>query len=113
MSSERELEKQLKQEADGVIKQILANKKPAGQNSLKDLERIAVRAGQGFEERVMQYLAQAESEAAPEPVCEECGRRMRSRGKRRRDVVTQAGEVRVARGYYVCPRCGKKAFPPG
>ncbi len=113
MSSEQEMEEQLKEQAERIIKQILANKKPAGENSLKDLEKLAIQAGQGFEERVLQYLAQEESEAAQEPVCEECGQRMRSRGKRKRDLVTEAGEVRLERRYYVCPQCGQKAFPPG
>jgi tRNA(Ile2) C34 agmatinyltransferase TiaS len=113
MSSEQELEEQLKEEADSLIERLLADRKPAGENSLKDIEQMAIRVGQEFRERVLHYLAHEESQAAAEPVCGGCGRRMRSRGKRVRQVVTEAGEVKVERGYYVCPGCGQKAFPPG
>jgi hypothetical protein len=113
MYSEQELEEQLKQEADSLIERLLADRKPVGENSLKDIEQLAIRVGQEFRERVLHYLAQDESQAGAEPVCEGCGRRMRSRGKRARHVVSEAGAVTVKRGYYVCPGCGQKAFPPG
>ncbi len=113
MPSEEDLERQLKEQAEAIIKQVLANKKPAGENSLEDLERLALQAGQGFEEQVLQALAGAESQAEEEPVCEACRQRMQSRGKRKRQLVTQAGEARLERRYYVCPRCGKTIFPPG
>jgi uncharacterized protein with PIN domain len=113
MSSDRELEERLKKQAEEVIKRILADRKPAGENSLRDIEQMAIRAGQGFREQVLHYLAEEESQAREEPVCETCGRRMKSRGRRKRDVVTEAGEMILERRYYVCPRCGKKAFPPG
>jgi uncharacterized protein with PIN domain len=112
MPSDEELREQLKQQADAIIEGIMRNKKPAGQNSLQELERIAIQAGQGFEERVLAYLAQDEGQAEEEPVCAECGRRMRSRGRRKKQLVTEAGEIQIERGYYVCPQCGQKAFPP-
>src|SRR5687768_6755079 len=113
MPSDEELRERLKKQADELIEAIVANKKPAGQNSLQDLERLAIQAGQGFEERVLDYLAQEESQAEVEPGCEDCGRRMRSRGKRKRQLVSEAGEIQIERRYYVCPKCGKTAFPPG
>lgn len=107
------LKARLLQEAETVIEAMLAGKRPAGQNSLRDLERIVVRGGQSFEERVLQALVDEESEVEGQPVCEECGVGMRSRGKRERAVVTEGGEVQVERRYYVCPKCGRKTFPPG
>lgn len=113
MPSDEEHREQLRKHADELIEVILAGWKSAGENSLQDLERLAIGAGQGFEERVLEYLAQEESQAQSEPVCEECGRRMRSRGKRKRQVVSEAGEIELKRRYYVCPQCGKRSFPPG
>ena len=113
MPSDQEIRERLKKQADEVIERVLAERKPAGENSLSDIEELAVGAGKSFEEKVLAYLAQEESQAKEEPVCEECGRRMRSRGKRKRAIVTEAGEVSVERRYYVCPKCGKKVFPPG
>jgi len=113
MPSDKELKEQLKKRADALIEAMVASKKPAGQNSLQDLERLAIKAGQGFEEQVLHFLAQEESQVAEEPVCEDCRRRMRSRGKRKRHIVTEAGELAIDRRYYVCPECGKRFFPPG
>jgi len=113
MPSDEELKEQLKKRADVLIETMLASKKPAGQNSLQDLEKLAIKAGQGFEEQVLRFLAEEESQAAEEPVCEDCRRRMRSRGKRKRHIVTEAGEVEIERRYYTCPGCGKRIFPPG
>ena len=113
MPSDEELKEQIKKQADALIEALLASKKPAGQNSLQDLERLAIKAGQGFEEQVLHYLAEEESQAGEELVCEEWRRRMRSRGKRKRQVVTEAGEWEIERRYYLCPGCGKQLFPPG
>jgi uncharacterized protein with PIN domain len=112
MPSDDELREQLRKQADEIIEAIIASRRPAGQNSLQDLERLAIGAGQGFEEQVLEYLAQEESQAESEPVCEECGRGMRSRGKRTRQMVSEAGEIKLERRYYVCPQCGKRSFPP-
>ena len=113
MPADEELKEQLKKRADALIEAMIASKKPAGQNSLQDLERLAIKVGQGLEEQVLRFLAQEESEAAEEPVCAECRRRMRSRGKRKRHIVTEAGELAIERCYYVCPGCGKQLVPPG
>ena len=113
MTSEQELERELREQAEREIKRVLAEKKPTGENSLKDIEGMAIRAGDRFREQVLEYLAREESQAKEEPVCEGCRRRMKSRGKRKRAVVTEAGEVWLERCYYVCPECGKKIFPPG
>jgi predicted RNA-binding Zn-ribbon protein involved in translation (DUF1610 family) len=110
MTSDQEMEEQLRRQAERVIRRVLEEKKPAGKNSLKDIEQMAIRAGEGFREEVLAYLAREESQAKEEPVCDECRRRMKSRGKRKRAVVIEAGEVSVE---YVCPGCGKKIFPPG
>lgn len=96
-----------------MIRRVLTTRKPAGDNSLRDIEKLALEAGEGFRAKVLRYLAEEESHGKEESMCEECGRRMNSRGRQKRDVATEAGEVRLERGYYVCPKCGKKIFPPG
>jgi hypothetical protein len=114
MPSEREeLKTRLLKEAEEVIEAMLAGKKPAGQNSLSDIERLALRGGRSFEERVTQALAEEEGSKEDQPVCEDCGVGMRSLGRRKRSIVTESGEASIERRYYVCPKCGKKTFPPG
>lgn len=112
-TEQEELKARMLKEAEAVIERMLADKRPAGENSLSELERLVVKGGQAFEERVIQMLVEEESEVESQPVCESCGVGMRSRGQRKRAVVTEGGEVRVERRYYVCPRCGGKIFPPG
>lgn len=48
------------------------------------------------------------------PRCERCGAVLQAQGQEERGVVTQGGvEVRLARSYATCPRCGDRSFPPG
>jgi ribosomal protein S27AE len=48
------------------------------------------------------------------PRCERCGAVLQAQGQEERGGVTQGGvEVRLARSYATCPRCGDRSFPPG
>ncbi len=89
----------------------MRTKKPAGQNSLREVERLAIEAGQGFGERVLASLAEEESQAEEEVVCEDCERRMRSRGKRQRQLATEAGELSIKRGATSARSAGSGFFP--
>ena len=52
--------------------------------------------------------------AGERPRCERCGATLQARGQSERGVLTQGGaEVRLARSYATCPRCGDGSFPPG
>ena len=101
-------------EAEKVINELLGEKPAASQIRLDEIERLALRAGQQVQASVLKALAQESSEGhqAEERVCETCGSRMQRRGKRARQVVTEAGEMTLERGYYVCPGCGARSFPP-
>jgi len=110
-----ELEGLLAGQAEGIVKRLLADRKPAGLMSLTDIEQLVLRAGEQFEGMLMEALIEAE-EAERErerPTCPECGGTMRDRGYRGRKLVTQTGEVRVRRRYYRCADCGRGLFPPG
>jgi YgiT-type zinc finger domain-containing protein len=48
------------------------------------------------------------------PVCPHCGATLVSRGRGKRHLQTQGGEeIKLKRGYGVCPKCGEGFFPPG
>jgi hypothetical protein len=49
----------------------------------------------------------------PGPRCERCGREMRYKGKKRREVVTSQGEIELERAYYYCETCRVGLFPTG
>ena len=71
--------------------------------------------------RVLADLAQASAtadlqaaSAEERPRCERCGAALQAQGQEERGVVTHGGvEVRLARSYATCPRCGDRSFPPG
>ena len=59
-------------------------------------------------------LEQRESkQPAEEPKCKECGERMVDKGQKRKQLVTEVGEVTIEREYYWCPSCQRGIFPPG
>jgi uncharacterized protein with PIN domain len=49
----------------------------------------------------------------PGPRCERCGRELRYKGKKRREVVTSQGKIELERAYYYCDKCRVGIFPPG
>ena len=71
--------------------------------------------------RVLADLALASAAAdvragsrAERPRCATCGTVLHARGTSDRTLLTQGGaEVRLARSYATCPRCGDGSFPPG
>jgi hypothetical protein len=50
--------------------------------------------------------------AAQRPTCPHCGAILRPRGKRKRQLKTQGGELVFERTYGVCPSCGAGVFSP-
>lgn len=110
------LKVRLMAEAEKAIDALLTEKPANGLVGLARLERLTVTSGQQFQAGVMQALGQTDEDVqdqAGEQNCERCGSRMQRRGRHPRQVVTDAGEIRVERSYYVCPACGTSLFPPG
>jgi hypothetical protein len=50
--------------------------------------------------------------AAQRPTCPHCAATLRPRGKRKRQLTTQGGELVFERTYGVCPTCAAGVFPP-
>jgi uncharacterized protein with PIN domain len=109
-----ELRARLLAEAERIINETLEEKPAASQIRLDEIERLALRTGQEVQASVLKALAEEGSEAQRrgEQRCEQCGSRMQRRGLHTRQVVTEAGEMRLERAYYVCPGCGARLFPP-
>jgi hypothetical protein len=109
-----ELKARLMAEAEAAIEKLLAERVAPSRASLADIERVALNAGQQLEEVFATTLA-AESalELPPWPTCPTCGQKLANKGKRKRRVVTRAGELEIERTYYYCPACRRGLFPPG
>ena len=107
-SDHDELEKQLRAKADKAIRKLLEELPDKSELTMKDMEHLVGEMGH----EVMQQIADSQQVAPLQVICEDCHVAMHKRGKRKKRVVTQRGEIEVERQYYVCPNCGRGAFPP-
>ena len=109
-----ELEGRLRVAAEAAIAKALAERKAPAEATLADIERTARSAGQQVEQAIASALAQESATELPAwPHCPECGQKMKPKGKRRRRIVTEAGEIEVERTYYHCGACRQGISPPG
>ena len=112
--AESELEARLLAQAKTTIAKALAERKAPAQATLADIEQVARGAGQQIEQAIATALVEESAAELPAwPTCPACGQKMKHKGKRRRRIVTEAGEVEVTRTYYHCAACGQGIFPPG
>jgi hypothetical protein len=56
--------------------------------------------------------AQDSVQVGPGPKCPECGKEMRVKGRKHKDIQTRLGDIETERCYYYCPRCKRGFFPP-
>jgi NADH pyrophosphatase NudC (nudix superfamily) len=109
-----ELKARLQAEAEAAIEELLANRKAPAEASLADIEQVVRTASLNFEQALTAaLLAESAAELPAWPACPQCGQRLKNKGKRRRRVVTETGEVEIERHYYHCAACGQGLFPPG
>lgn len=110
-----ELKQELMAKAEAAIDKLLANKPADEHITLGDIEGLAMQTGRRLEEGVLGSLLASSGARSAEGqvVCAVCGRRMHRKGRRKRRVISQAGEGQLERAYYYCEHCGKGAFPPG
>jgi hypothetical protein len=112
--ADAELKARLRATTDEAIAKVLAERKLPAEATLADIERVALEAGRVIEQAIAEALAQESAAAwAAWPNCPQCGQRMKNKGKRRRRIVTEAGDVDVERAYYSCASCHRGIFPPG
>lgn len=82
--------------------------------SLDEIEDLALDLRHQVSEDITQALVDHQGKQAhPDEYCPQCGGRMRNKGRKRRRVITQSGDVEVERTYYDCETCQAGHFPPG
>ena len=107
-----ELKAQVMAQTEAAIDAVLAERRKKGQLDLSDIERLAREAGQKVMQGVTAGLVAMEAGAEESKVCPECGQALIYKGKKRRDLVTDSGEVCIERRQYYCPTCWEGIFPP-
>jgi DNA-directed RNA polymerase subunit RPC12/RpoP len=82
---------------------------------LTQIEDIALELRKEFGQEIAQVAVENQSTRtpAPGPKCTKCGKEMRYKGKKRTQVESRTGNLDVERGYYYCPKCKERIFPPG
>ena len=112
--SAAELKTRLMAKAEATIETLLAKRQSPGEASLADIEQVVLAAQDEFGQTLTaELVAESAAELPAWPRCPQCGGKMQAKGKRRRRVVTETGEVELERGYYHCAACGQGIFPPG
>ena len=109
----QELKARMMAEAEQAIDKLLAGAKEKEALQLSDIERLVRTTGQRVMERLTGCLVEKEAQRKESRICPECGRKMRYKGEKVRDLVTETGDVHLERAYYYCPTCRKGFFPPG
>jgi uncharacterized protein with PIN domain len=108
------LKEELMAELEAVVEQLLAEQGKAGALTLSEIEEVVLAAGKEIQTRLTKRLVEVNAEGEQKPgACPVCGGKLKHKGYREKDVVTQTGEVRVKRAYYYCETCRKGIFPPG
>lgn len=75
-------------------------------------KRLSELRAQMIADTAMQSRNTAWTEAAG-ATCPQCGSRLGKKGKKKRRLETQEGQViELEREYGVCPKCGHGLFPP-
>ena len=113
--NDEEIRAQLLSEAEKAIDKVLAERPAADKITLRDIERLAVRAGAEVSAEVQKALGVEGSQrySSGEQMSERCGALMQRRGQHSRQVITEAGSSPIERTYFVCPGCGHSFFPLG
>jgi hypothetical protein len=107
-----ELRARLLAEAEAAIDRLLAEGSKKEELVLSDVERLVRKAGQRIVERLTAEIVAEEAPRAEDRICPDCGRKMRYKGHKGRDLVTETGELHLERAYYYCESCRKGFFPP-
>jgi transposase len=109
-----DIKAKLMAEAEAALEAMLAKAARGKPLKMRDIVALAVESGPQVERAILATLSQEPGERATTAAHgEACGRVMHRQGRRRRAVVTEAGETRLERAYYYCAACNVGRFPPG
>lgn len=117
MISEKEQEKlrqQFRAKADSLFEAAL-EKGLKEKLTLSQMEEVVGQLKFGLTSFLVESMieVQAKQMAGAGPKCRECGREMRDKGEKPRQLITSQGEIEFKRGYYYCEQCRQGIFPPG
>ncbi len=116
MKRSREAQKErLMREAEAVIEELLVWEEGQPQPTFSEIEREILQLRQKLGQRMGELVLQSQEaeRPAPGPTCPHCGREMRCKDQKTKQLDSLLGALEVKRGYYTCAHCGQRSFPPG
>jgi hypothetical protein len=114
LTNREELEQQLLEQAQPVIRKLLDELPESSEITLSDMEKATGAMGQAMMQPSLQRWVETKPPPPPAEIrCENCHERLSRRGKRKKPIVTVRGAVEVERLDSVCPNGGAGRFPPG
>ena len=108
-------EAKLRQAADEAIEALLAWDEENPAPNLTQMEDVILELRRRIGQQMLGVVMAGQEMAQPaaNPPCPKCGREMRYKGHKGRDVESRVGELEMDRGHYYCARCKSGFFPPG
>src|ERR1700674_4043200 len=105
---------QLLVEAEKLIEQALEWTDMTERPTLTQIETIVLQLRRHFGQALAENMLTAQGTTQPveTPPCPQCGKPMQSKGTKAKRVVSQVGELQLARTHYYCPLCNEGLFPP-
>jgi hypothetical protein len=113
--TDQELEERMMAEAQAAIRELLAQKKPADEITLTEIEVLVRQAGQRMMGQMTALLVadSSDRQQVPGPVCPGCGQEMAYKGHKGKHLTADTGEAELSRAHYYCATCEAGFFPPG
>ena len=114
-----EMEQQWQQKSQQAARAIAQWRQEHPKATLAEIEAAVDEQMNQMRARMIKKVVQASSceqvaNGERESQCPQCGKRMQARGKHKRSLQTQGGQmVTLTRQYQSCPLCGYSFFPPG
>jgi len=113
MPQDTALKAQMMAVAEEVIDNLLAEAAKKEELMLSDIEQLVRSAGETVMARLTARMVETEAQQGVSAICPECGGKMKNKGQKARNLITETGEVRLERTHYYCPACRQGIFPPG
>jgi hypothetical protein len=100
--------------SEEIIERLLDWEERNGAPKLTAIEDEILQLRKEFGEEMLRVVMEGEEANQPvlNPACKGCGKELRYKGRKVREVVSRVGEVAVERGYYYCQDCASGLFPP-
>lgn len=106
--------RQLQASSEALIERMLEWEEKNPRANLLAIEEEILQLRKQFGSELMKVVVEGQEarQLAEEPSCQGCGKKMRYKGEKKKEVVSRVGEVAIERGHYYCKDCASGFFPP-